>query len=283
MKVIDNISAMRSWSNQMRQQGSKIAFVPTMGFLHKAHLSLIREAKRRCDVVAVSIYVNPAQFAQGEDLENYPRDFDRDERLCREEGVSALFYPTDKEMYSDSHKTYVVTEGLSQILCGRTRPTHFKGVATIVAKLFNIIQPHAAVFGQKDAQQAIIIRRMVEDLNFNVEIIVSPIIREADGLAMSSRNKYLSQKQRGQANVLYRSLKLAESEFESGNHNLESIKKQMLQLIESESNAKVDYVEMADAEILRPADSQRGNILVALAVFFDKIRLIDNTTLMRKE
>ncbi len=279
MKVIRTIPEMRSWSREIKNNGHAIGFVPTMGFLHEGHLSLIREAKKHADKVVVSIYVNPTQFGPGEAFEKYPRNFARDEKLCLNEGVDAVFYPDDQQMYGPLHKTYVITEDLSKVLCGRSRPGHFRGVTTIVAKLFNIVQPDFAVFGQKDAQQAIIIKRMVEDLNFPVEIVVAPIIRETDGLAMSSRNKYLSPQQRKEATVLYRSLKMAEREFKNGNYDLEAIKAKMRNLIEAESSGQIDYIEAVDAETLgEPAPGKRP-VLLALAVFFPPARLIDNIIL----
>ena len=279
MKVIRTISEMRSWSKEIKNNGYILGFVPTMGFLHEGHLSLIREAKKHADKVVVSIYVNPTQFGPGEDFEKYPRDFARDEKLCLKEGVDAVFYPDDQQMYGPLHKTYVITEDLNKVLCGRSRPGHFRGVTTIVAKLFNIVQPDFAVFGQKDAQQAIIIKRMVEDLNFPVEIVVAPIIREADGLAMSSRNKYLSPQQRKEATVLYRSLKLAEREFKRGNFDLEAIKAKMRHLIETESTGQIDYIEAVDAETLGKPVPGKRSVLLALAVFFHPARLIDNIIL----
>lgn len=279
MKVIRTIAEMRSWSKEVKNNGQTVGFVPTMGFLHEGHLSLIREAKKRADKIVVSIYVNPTQFGPGEDFEKYPRDFARDEKLCANEGVDAVFYPDDQQMYGPLHKTYVITEDLSEVLCGRSRPGHFRGVTTIVAKLFNIVQPDLAVFGQKDAQQAIIIKRMVEDLNFPVEIVVAPIIREADGLAMSSRNKYLSPQQRKEATVLYRSLKLAEQEFKNGNYDLNEIKSKMRHLIETESSGKIDYIEAVDAETLGEPVPGKRPVLLALAVFFHPARLIDNIIL----
>ncbi|NOX88446.1 MAG: pantoate--beta-alanine ligase [Calditrichaeota bacterium] len=279
MKVIKTIEEMRRWSRSTRARGETIGFVPTMGYLHEGHLRLIREAKKHADRLVVSIYVNPTQFGPNEDFERYPRDFARDESLCKQEGVDAVFYPSNEEMYRPFHKTYVITEDLSEIMCGVSRPTHFRGVTTIVAKLFNIVQPDFAVFGQKDAQQAVIIKRMVEDLNFPVKIIVAPIVRESDGLAMSSRNKYLNSRQRKEATVLYRSLQLAEKEYSGGNHDPESIKQKMRRLIERESGGKIDYIEMVDAETLGAPRPGEGDILVALAVYFNSTRLIDNTIL----
>ncbi len=279
MKVINTIPEMRAWREQRRKAGKTIGFVPTMGYLHQGHLSLVEEAHKHADEVVVSIYVNPTQFGPNEDLDRYPRDFARDEALCRQHEVAAVFYPSDTEMYGPDHKTYVVTDELSAKLCGRSRPTHFRGVTTIVAKLFNIIQPEVAVFGQKDAQQAIIIRRMIKDLNFDVRLIVAPIVREPDGLAMSSRNKYLNADERKQATVLHQSLKLAEQEFAKGNRNLDEIKRKMQQLIASRPLARIDYIEAVDALTLGEPKPGERDVLVALAVFFGKTRLIDNTIL----
>ena len=279
MKVIRIISEMRAFSTEMRKQGKRIGFVPTMGYLHEGHLSLMRVAHKHADVLVVSIYVNPTQFGPNEDFDKYPRDFERDEALCRQERVDAVFYPSNDEMYLPEHKTYIVTEELTNVLCGKSRPGHFRGVTTIVGKLFNIVQPDVAVFGQKDAQQAIVIKRMVEDLNFPVEIVVAPIIRETDGLAMSSRNKYLTPRQRKEATVLFRSLQLAQDEYAAGNRDVDDIKQKMRTLIENESSGEIDYIEFVDAHLLnRPMLGER-DVLVALAVYFGQTRLIDNTIL----
>ena len=280
MKVIKSIEDMKEWSSSRKRQGLSISLVPTMGFLHDGHLSLIRRAKQEADEVVVSIYIHPTQFAPGEDLDTYPRDFEKDQQLCRREGVDVVFYPT--EMYSQNHKTYVVTDELSTVLCGVSRPAHFRGVTTIVAKLFNIVNPENAVFGQKDAQQALILKRMVEDLNFDLKIIISPIIREKDGLAVSSRNKYLSPEQRSQAAVLHRSLKAAEREYEEGNTDPVSIKTKMKQIISEQGLARIDYIELVDAETLAGPELEKNDVLAALAVFFDKIRLIDNIILKKR-
>lgn len=270
---------MRGWSKNQRAQNRVIGFVPTMGYLHEGHVSLIKRAKELSDVTVVSIYVNPTQFTPDEDYERYPRDLKKDHERCADEGVAAIFQPANDTMYGDHHKTFVFSEGISQILCGISRPTHFRGVTTIVAKLFNIIRPHYAVFGQKDAQQALIIKKMVTDLNFDVKIEVVPTFREKDGLAMSSRNKYLTETQRGEANVLYRSLLLARDMFFRGNHDLTAIKKSMRALIETESGARIDYIECVNAQTLGPPRPEQEETLVALAAFFDKTRLIDNIIL----
>jgi len=277
MKVINTISEMRQW--RQANLSATIGFVPTMGYLHEGHSSLIRVAKKQAQIVVVSIYVNPTQFAPGEDLEQYPRDFAHDEQLCSTEGVDVLFYPPTESMYLPNHKTYVFTEDLSQQLCGRSRPTHFRGVTTIVAKLFNLVQPTLAVFGQKDAQQALIIRRMVQDLNFEVQIEIAPIIREADGLALSSRNKYLSEQQRLEAPVLQQSLQYAKKEYAAGNYDYKFIRKEMIRHVEDQTSAKLDYIAFTDAETLLDAQTETKKILVAVAAYFGQTRLIDNIIL----
>ena len=288
MKVIKSISEMQQWSGEQRSKGLHIGFVPTMGLLHGGHLSLIRIANEQTDLVVVSIFVNPTQFAPGEDFEQYPRDFYRDLALCEKEGVSVIFFPSSDEMYSKNHRTFIITEQISQVLCGQSRPNHFKGVTTIVCKLFNIVKPHNTFFGQKDAQQAIILKRMVEDLNMEAEIIIVPIVREPDGLAMSSRNKYLNDKERQEATILYHSLKMAEKEFD--NHKsvgimpngtacaeiMSKIKIEMKNLIEENSGGKIDYIEIVDGDTLAEPTDQSKKILIALAVYFNQTRLIDN-------
>lgn len=282
MKVIDTIEAMRKLVLLQKKKGKRVGLVPTMGYLHDGHLSLVREAKKHCDFLVVSIYVNPTQFAPGEDLDQYPRDFRRDNDLCLQEGVDVIFFPANEEMYSPEHKTYVVTEELSGLLCGSSRPTHFRGVTTVVTKLFHIVQPDVAVFGQKDYQQAVIIKKMVQDLNFDVEIVLCPVVREEDGLALSSRNKYLDKKQRAQANVLYRSLLLAERVYNAGNRDGTAIIKMMEDLINSSAQAKIDYIALADADTLAEAQPGKRDSVMAVAVYFGKTRLIDNIILKRK-
>jgi len=279
MKVINSIPDMRAWRKE--NQNKTITLVPTMGYLHEGHLSLIRIARQRAELVIVTIFVNPAQFSAGEDLDVYPRDLKRDLELCSAEGVDLVFNPSNSEMYLKDHKTYVVTDDLSSLLCGVSRPAHFQGVATIVAKLFNIVQPNWAVFGQKDAQQAIIINRMVEDLNFSLQLIIAPIVREEDGLAMSSRNKYLSPSQRNEAVVLQKSLQMADNEFKNANFDFEQIKKSMESLILNNSSTRIDYIEFRDAKSLEPAHAGTKTILVALAAYFGQTRLIDNIILSK--
>ncbi len=278
MEIIASPAAMQRWSENARRRGETIAFVPTMGFLHEGHMSLIDVAKKCSDVVVMSIYVNPTQFAQGEDLSTYPRDLARDERMAEARGVDVVFVPSDKEMYPEEHLAFVEVEKAAHILEGEFRPTHFRGVATVVAKLFNIVKPHTAVFGQKDAQQAFIINKMVKDLNFDVRIAIAPIVREPDGLALSSRNVYLSETERREATVLYRSLKLAESMAGRGEKDPARIRSEMLKLITTESEGKIDYISFVNPdsfERVEEAGSLR-RILALLAVRFGKTRLIDN-------
>jgi pantoate--beta-alanine ligase len=231
MKIITKITDMQEQADRLRRQGKKIGLVPTMGYLHEGHLSLVREAQKHSDLVVMSIFVNPTQFGPNEDLEDYPRDFDWDAELARTAGCDIIFYPDVSEIYPGNYLTSVIVEKITKVLCGVSRPTHFRGVTTIVAKLFNIVKPHIAVFGQKDAQQAIVIKKMVVDLNYDIEIIVAPIIREADGLAMSSRNTYLTLGQRKQAAVLYQSLMAAGKMIEAGERDARIIKNQVRQMI----------------------------------------------------
>ena len=274
---------MKNWSDEQRFRSLKIAFVPTMGFLHEGHLSLIRKARESADRVVVSIFVNPSQFAPGEDLDQYPRNMERDIDLCVNEHVDVVFNPETTSIYPRDFKSYVITEDISKVLCGISRPHHFRGVSTICCKLFNIVKPHIAVFGQKDAQQAIIIKRMVVDLNLDIEIAVQPTIREPDGLAMSSRNKYLNPRERAEATVLFKSLQLAKEAFDHGKLNLEEIKTQMYQFIEQHSSGKIDYIEFIDAQNLNTAQPEQSDTLIAIAVFFGNTRLIDNIIIPKRD
>ena len=283
MKIVSDIREMQQLAGHYRQQGKTIGFVPTMGYLHEGHLSLMRRARAQCDILVVSIFVNPTQFGPNEDFERYPRDFDRDERLCREVGVDVVFYPTADAMYPQPYLTYVHVEKLSETMCGASRPGHFRGVTTVVTKLFNIVQPHIAVFGQKDYQQSLIIRQMVRDLNFDVEIDVAPIVREADGLAMSSRNKYLSPEERQQALVLYRSLTRAEELIREGERNVDTLLQAMKTVISEAPDARIDYIAIVDAETLEPLSTVRHNTVIALAVYIGTTRLIDNTWIREKD
>jgi len=281
MKKITTVHEMQKLADEARRIGKRIGLVPTMGFLHAGHLSLVDEARRHSDFVVMSIYVNPTQFAAGEDLDKYPRNMERDEQLASARGVDVIFAPADREMYPEKHLAFIEVDVLSHILEGEFRPTHFKGVTTVVAKLFNIVKPDVAVFGQKDAQQAFIIKKMVRDLNFDLEIIVSPIIREEDGLAMSSRNAYLSEPLRKQATVLYRSLKLAEKKVSSGATSLSGVRADMLKLISAKSEGKPDYISFVDPDTFEKVEETGllKEVLTLLAVRFGKTRLIDNMIL----
>jgi pantoate--beta-alanine ligase len=280
MKIIGSIKAMSGFSGKARARGKKIGFVPTMGALHAGHLSLIRRARRDNDLVVVSIFVNPLQFGPCEDFREYPRNSAVDSWLCRREGVDAVFSPGAKEMYGREHRTFVEVAGLSDRLCGRSRPGHFKGVATVVLKLFNIVSPHNAYFGAKDAQQSAIIKKMTEDLNLPVRIVVLPIVRDADGLALSSRNKYLDRPQREQALCLSRCLRETARLIKAGERDPVRIKEFARRLINACPQAKIDYVEIADPLTMEPLKSvKKGKCLAALAVRIGKTRLIDNATL----
>ena len=283
MQIIQNIKEMQSLADSLRSEGKTIGFLPTMGFMHEGHLSLMRIARPKCDVLVVSIFVNPTQFGPNEDLNKYPRDFNRDEKLCREENVDVIFYPNKDTMYSEPYLTFINVEKLSETMCGLSRPGHFKGVATVVAKLFNIVKPHFAVFGEKDFQQAVIIKQMVRDLNFRVEILTGPIVREPDGLAMSSRNKYLSPAERQNALVLYNSLKLAEKLVMEGNDNSEFIHAKMKNLIQQIPEAHIDYIAIVDSKTLTPVRKIENNTLIALAIKIGSTRLIDNTLIRIKK
>lgn len=275
MLVTDNISKIREirWADPAATWG----LVPTMGFLHEGHLALVAAAAAENDFTAVSIYVNPTQFAPTEDLSSYPRDLERDLSLLEAAGVDLVFTPSDAVMYPDGFQTKVEVTKLSQRQEGASRPTHFAGVTLIVAKLFNIIQPTRAYFGQKDAQQTIVLKRMVRDLNFNLQLIVRPTVREADGLAMSSRNKYLSPEQREAAVVLHHALTLAERMIADGERDATHIRTLMSERIAAEPLARLDYISIADRGTLAEIDTITGEILISLAVFFGKTRLIDNT------
>jgi len=278
MKVVNRIKHMQALSESFRKVGKEIGFIPTMGYLHQGHLSLVRRARKENDVVVVSIFVNPTQFGEGEDFDRYPRDFERDKELLEREGVDILFYPSVKEMYPQGYSTFVEVEGtLTSVLCGEKRPGHFKGVATIVSKLFNIVKPHKAYFGKKDFQQLQVIKRLVKDLNFDVQVVSCPIVRDKDGLALSSRNTYLSLKERESALSLYKGLKLAKELFDNGERNPEVIKEKVKRLILSHPDVKkIDYVEIVDSETLKPVSEVKKGDTIALAVFVGNTRLIDN-------
>ncbi|MFH1861920.1 MAG: pantoate--beta-alanine ligase, partial [bacterium] len=261
------------------ERGFKVGLVPTMGYLHQGHLSLVEALKDRCDRLIISIFVNPTQFSPGEDLDRYPRDFERDERLLLESGVHAVFYPSVETMYPTGYRTFVQVEDLSAVLCGRSRPTHFRGVATVVAKLFLITNCDVAAFGQKDYQQALIIQRMVQDLNLNVEIIVCPIVREPDNLAMSSRNQYLSPEERKRAICLYQALTEAEKLFRASERSAAILQEAMESIVRSITEVRIDYLSIVDAETLQPVRHIDRRTLLAGAIFVGKTRLIDNIIL----
>ncbi|HXX64313.1 MAG TPA: pantoate--beta-alanine ligase [Bacteroidota bacterium] len=278
MKTICDASLMQQDAEAARLRGSRLALVPTMGALHDGHVALLHAARGRADLVILSVFVNPTQFAEGEDYERYPRDIDRDSAIARESGVDVLFAPSPEGMYGKGFQSFVSVEGVSAPFEGESRPGHFRGVATVVAKLLNITKPHLAVFGQKDAQQVAVIRRMIRDLNFNVEILVVPTVREADGLAMSSRNAYLSPRERAEAAVLSASLRKAEELIRSGERRGEAIVETMRGMISSGTSGAIDYIAVADADSLaRLTDLHTGQeVLITLAVRFGKTRLIDN-------
>jgi len=280
MEIIRTIAAMQAWSRAARAAGRRIGFVPTMGYLHEGHLSLMREAKRRAALCAVSIYVNPAQFGPQEDFSRYPRDFDRDRKLCEAAGVDAVFAPGDAEMYpAGAATTWVEETAVAARWEGASRPGHFRGVCTVVAKLFNIVQPDVACFGQKDAQQCAVLRRMVRDLNFPLEFVVCPTVREPDGLAMSSRNVYLSPAERQDALALKQALDLARGELAAG-RTIEEAHAAMARLIGGRPSARVDYIAFVEPEAFRPVTRyEPGRTLAMLAVFVGKTRLIDNMIL----
>jgi pantoate--beta-alanine ligase len=277
MRTISKIEQMQRIADRLRRGRKTIALVPTMGFLHEGHLSLVDIAARNADVVVASIFVNPTQFAPNEDLKQYPRDIKRDKRLLRERGCNYLFYPDARSMYGEHYKTEVFVRDLSRVLCGVRRKAHFKGVTTIVCKLFNIVKPDIAVFGQKDAQQAIIIKRMVKDLNFDITVEVGKTVREPDGLAMSSRNIYLTEQQRREAVVLYQALKKARSMVRAGERSPVRVEATMKKMISEKKTARLDYIHMVSTLGLQPVKRLQGEVLIAVACFFGRARLIDNT------
>jgi len=277
MRIVESKKAARKLAGEWKRASLKVGLVPTMGYFHKGHLSLMDECRRQADRVVVSLFVNPTQFSPSEDLASYPRDLERDVRLAEEHGVDAMFIPAENEMYAPGHKTWVSVDDLTTELCGRSRPTHFRGVATVVSKLFNIIRPDVAVFGQKDFQQLQVIRRMVSDLDMPVEIVGCPIIREPDGLAMSSRNAYLAEEERRSAVCLFQALQLASRLVKGkGVESCDEIRRAMKELIESFPFTRIDYIFTGDPEGLRPLEAVKRPLLVALAVFVGSTRLIDN-------
>lgn len=274
MKVLKKVDEVKKLSNQWRKEGKTVGLVPTMGYLHEGHMSLIERCRKENDKVIVSIFVNPAQFGENEDLDAYPKDFQKDKTLCEKAGADLIFNPDTDEMYSNQ-RTYVNIDGLSDYLCGKSRPIHFRGVCTVVSKLFMITNPDNAYFGQKDAQQLAIIKKMVKDLNFDVNIVGCPIVREEDGLAKSSRNVYLNPEERKAALCLSKAITagklLANSETDA-----DKVKNEMIKIIETEPLAKIDYVEIVDNETMQPVSEIKDNTLAAMAVYIGKARLLDN-------
>lgn len=277
MQIISEIKILQEWCRTQKLQGKTIGLVPTMGYLHEGHLSLVREARKQCDIVVVSVFVNPIQFGVGEDFEVYPRDLEGDSAVLEQANADVLFAPSVREMYASDHNTFVeVTGNITGKLCGAARPGHFRGVTTVCTKLFNICGPDAAFFGQKDAQQVMVLEKMVRELNFPLKIVRVPIVREPDGLAMSSRNVYLDPEQRKQALVLNLALTTAEAELLRGERSAAVLKNRMREIIETSPEAEIDYAEIYDAYDLAEVEMIAGQVLMALAVKFGKTRLIDN-------
>ena len=276
MQTVREPSAVQRLCQSLRDAGKTIGFVPTMGFLHEGHLSLMRRARAENAVLVISIFVNPTQFGQGEDFDSYPRDLQGDLLGLEKVGADLVFAPSAESIYPVDHRTFVGVAEITEGLCGASRPGHFRGVATVVTKLFNLVRPHRAYFGQKDYQQSVVVRRLAADLNFNLEIVVVPTIREPDGLAMSSRNARLSPDQRRAAPVLYRSLMHSQERVGGGERRAKIILDEMRAMIDDEPLARVDYIAACDPETLKPVDTIRGPTLVALAVRFGSTRLIDN-------
>ncbi len=277
MITANTVAEVRAQVKQWKKEGKTIGLVPTMGYLHEGHASLMKRAREENDIVVVSIFVNPIQFGPTEDLASYPRDFHRDSEVCQRMGVDLIFHPDPEGMYQENFCTYVDMDVLTEQLCGKSRPTHFRGVQTVVSKLFHIAAPDRAYFGEKDAQQLAVIRRMARDLNFDIEIVGCPIVREEDGLAKSSRNAYLNQEERQAALVLSRSIREGKRLIEGGETDAAAVKASMRSIIASEPLARIDYVEIVDGDSLQPMDTINGLVLGAVAVYIGKTRLIDNT------
>ena len=277
MQLIEKIEEMKNYRKRIKNKGKSIGFVPTLGYLHQGHISLIKRARENCDEVVVSIFVNPLQFGPKEDYQRYPRDLSRDAEICQKEGVDVIFAPSLKEMYPKGYSTFIDMQGnLIQVLEGKFRPGHFKGVTTVLIKLFNIVYPDLSFFGEKDYQQALIVKKMVKDLNLDTKIVLSPTVREKDGLALSSRNSYLTLKERKAAPVLYRSLVKAKQAIEKGEKDPERVICLMEDLISKEPLAKIDYIDLVDPLTLERISQIKGDVLAVLAVRIGKVRLIDN-------
>lgn len=280
MKIFREPKKLQTWCARQRMSGRKIALVPTMGYLHEGHLSLIAAAKKKgADEIVVSVFVNPVQFGPNEDYAKYPRDEKADLAKCRAAGATAVFFPTPENMYLDAHSVYVNEDALSASLCGARRPGHFRGVCTVVAKLFNLVHPHFAVFGQKDFQQAAVIRRMVRDLNFDLDLVVAPIVREPSGLARSSRNTYLSDDERARATTLSQALFAAQADVKAKSDIRWATARAKIVRSLEQAGLKVDYVEAVDADTLEPVKTLRKGVAVLLAVYCGKTRLIDNAVM----
>jgi len=276
MKIIETVKEMQAYAESLRIGGKKIAFVPTMGYFHEGHLDLMRDGRRRGDCLVISIYVNPTQFGPNEDLAKYPRDFERDREMAASVGVDVIFYPPNEEMYPDNYQTYVNVEGVTDNLCGLSRPGHFRGVTTVCCKLFNMVKPHVTIFGKKDFQQLTAIKRMVIDLNIDLEVIAMETTREKDGLAMSSRNIYLKPEERESALSLSRSLKMAKEMYEQGERDAGVILKKVRNFIGGHSHARIDYVQICDTKTMKDIERLDSEAVIALAVRVGSARLIDN-------
>ena len=278
MEVIRSATEMQARAMALKKEGKSIGFVPTMGSLHAGHLSLVDLIKKQCDVLLLSIYVNPTQFGVGEDFEKYPRDLDKDLAMCESRGVDLVFAPESTEIYQADASTFVIEESVGKGLCGNARPNHFRGVATVCAKLFNLCQPDKVALGQKDAQQVVVLKRMIRDLHFPIEVVVGPILREPDGLAMSSRNAYLEPKQRENALLIFKSLEAARKVVEvKGSNNVDRVKAEAMNVLTSGRFLRVNYVEVVNRETMRPeTEVVAGRSLLAVAVWVDQVRLIDN-------
>ena len=278
MQVIRSVKEMKTRSMDLRRDGKTIGFVPTMGFLHEGHLSLVDLIRKDCDILLLSIYVNPTQFGVGEDFDKYPRDTERDLELCRSRGVDLVFIPESSEIYAENASTYVVEEEVGMGMCGNARRNHFRVVATVCAKLFNLCLPNYVALGQKDAQQVVVLKRMIRDLHFPIEVVVGPILREPDGLAMSSRNKYLQPKQREEALLVYQSTQAAQKVVEEkGSSNVDRVKAEVLNVLKQGRLLRVNYVDIVDRGTMRPEkEIAAGRSLLAVAVWVDQVRLIDN-------
>jgi pantoate--beta-alanine ligase len=279
MQTLTSVQTMQRWSDDARARGRRVGLVPTMGYLHAGHLSLVAEARKHADVTVASIFVNPLQFGANEDLDRYPSDVERDTRLLTEAGTDVLFLPPVREMYPEGFQTAVTVEEMTGGLCGAGRPTHFRGVATVVAKLFNAVKPHVAVFGEKDYQQLVVIRRLVADLDFDVEVVGAPIVREPDGLAMSSRNAYLSAAEREAARCLSRALGAAQAAVQAGETDTARVLERARGVVDAEPLARLEYAEIVDADTLAELTTVDGPARLALAVHVGKTRLIDNCSL----